>query len=434
MRTSWTDIKRFYGFDKPYDFNVAIPALLNIPFLLLLAAKFLGEMARDGHVQFFGKSHGGVLGRIPELYHFYAYVFVGFLLFNWQIRNRRIYWPLFIWFLIELCLGVWGTGLLPYSARTQFAHRYQYHPLLQGTPEPNFDGESGDLRIVHNALGMRDTRNSIADLKRDGLIFVYGGSSTYDGQVSQGYTWVERLNKYLGASYKAFNFGAPGYTTAEHVLQTAFYGDIAGVYPSCAIYYVGWNDLRNAHVAGLDRGYVNFHLLSQPGNLATRRVMNLETVSPLLKLLLRGASALLDTVPYPDPKPDSNAAGTNNAGLKMVFQRNVATIAAINNSRHIKTIFVGQILNRKEVDSANYQDAVRSWLPFVNNEEAWQLQSEFNELLKSDSAKDGYSYVDVGVDKFDKSDFADPSHFSAQGAEKFAALISEEVRQACPAS
>jgi hypothetical protein len=174
--------------------------------------------------------------------------------------------------------------------------------------------------------------------------------------------------------------------------------------------------------------------LSQPGNLATRRALNLQTVSPFLKLILRGASALLDTVPYPDPKPDSAADGTNNESVETIFQRNVATIAAINNSRQIKTIFVGQILNRREVESVKYQDTIRFWLPFVRNEDVWRLQSKFNELLKIDAAKDGYTYIDVSVNKFDKSDFVDTSHFSTQGAEKFAALISEEVRQACPAS
>ena len=124
----------------------------------------------------------------------------------------------------------------------------------------------------------------------------------------------------------------------------------------------------------------------------------------------------------------------NNVALKTIFRRNVAAIAAINNSRQIKTIFIGQILNRKELDSGKYHDVVRFWLPFVKNEDMWTLQSEFNGLLKSDAAKDGYAYIDADVDKFDKSDFADTGHFSAQGAKKFASVISEEVRQACPAS
>ena len=109
---------------------------------------------------------------------------------------------------------------------------------------------------------MRDTNVAIPPLKTDRLIFVYGGSTTYDTSVSQGHTWVERLNAKLGPPYELFNLGVPGYSTAEHVIQTAFYSDIDGVYPSCAVYYIGWNDIRNANLANLDRAYANFHLLS----------------------------------------------------------------------------------------------------------------------------------------------------------------------------
>ena len=55
----------------------------------------------------------------------------------------------------------------------------------------------------------------------------------------------------------------PGYTTVEHLIQTAFYQDKFGKPPRCAIYYVGWNDLRNAHIPDLDPGYADFHLPSQ---------------------------------------------------------------------------------------------------------------------------------------------------------------------------
>jgi hypothetical protein len=95
---------------------------------------------------------------------------------------------------------------------------------------------------------------------------------------------------------------------------------------------------------------------------------------------------------------------------------------------------VGQISNRKGLESGKYRGVSSFWLRFVKNEDVWARQAEFNEVLKGDAAKEGYSYIDVRVDRFDKSEFADLGHFSAQGTEKFAALISEEVRQACPAS
>ena len=166
---SWTEIKKYYGFSKPYDFNRAIPALLNIPFLVLFFSKLYFSVLRDSRTHLYGSL--GQFGPYSayEMYFYYAYIFVGFLLFNSFIPRSKIYWPLFIWFSMEFCLGVWGSGLVPLDSRTIFAHRYLYHPLLQATPAPNFSGRNGDLFIVHNSLGMRDTNNSPDDLKREGL-------------------------------------------------------------------------------------------------------------------------------------------------------------------------------------------------------------------------------------------------------------------------
>jgi hypothetical protein len=442
MRMKWTDIKKFYGFVRPYNFNVAVPALLNIPFLLLFLAKLYGSLLRDSRTHLYGN-----LGQFGphsafEIYYYYGYIFAGFLLFNLAIKNSKIYWPLFIWFSMELCLGVWGAGLSPLDSKTEFAHRYNYHPLLQGTPAPNFSGRNGDLFIVHNALGMRDTNNATDNVKTGGLIFVYGGSTTYDIQVSQGDTWVEKLNQNLGKSYSLFNLGVPGYSTSEHVIQTAFYSDINGIYPSCAIYYIGWNDIRNSHILDLDRGYARYSVISQTGNMATRRSMNLLTISPFIKLFLKTISYFVDTVPYPDPKLDDSEAGTKNIPLKTIFQRNVATIAAINNSRNVRTIFVGQMLNRDKLagierSAAGNRSSSSGWntyMPFLRPGDTWRTQAEFNDLLNANSSKASYTYIDPDINEFDASDFVDSGHFSTSGAAKFASRISEQVRRACPAS
>ena len=91
----------------------------------------------------------------------------------------------------------------------------------------------------------------------------------------------------------------PGYTTAEHVLQTAFYPEKFGKAPRCAVYYVGWNDLRNAHIPDLDPGYADFHLPSQVNSLKVRRIGGSNvTISPLLTVLARFVGAEVDTVRY----------------------------------------------------------------------------------------------------------------------------------------
>lgn len=69
--------------------------------------------------------------------------------------------------------------------------------------------------------------------------------------------------------------------------------------PRCAVYYVGWNDIRNAHLKDLDPAYADFHLPSQVDSLQTRRIGGAHlSVSPLLTILARLLSSQVDTVQY----------------------------------------------------------------------------------------------------------------------------------------
>ena len=429
----WTKIKAFYGFAKPYDFNVAIPALLNGLFLLAVLVKFGQALVINNNSRIYGPVAKNFLNFPSEMFYFYIYLLIGVTLLNVFIRKKRIYWPLFVWFVLEFVLGVWGRGLSPFDASTEIDNRYDYHALLQGVPTPNFKGLRSGLLIAHDAVGQRDTGNSTQDLSGGGLVYVFGGSTTYDPYVSQGATWVEKLNGLLGKPYRLFNFGVPAYNTSQHVIQTAFYADINGVYPTCAIYYVGWNDVRNAHIADLDGGFANFDVPQLSQNLNTRRSMRIATISPALKLTLKGLAYLVDTLPFPDPQFDDSEKGRTNADLKAIFRRNVATIAAINNSRGVKTIFIGQMLNRDALAETNDKKR-HAWMPFVNLRDLWSLQAEFNELLRADAEKADYVYIDADIDKFDPSDFVDAGHFSPSGSEKFASRIANGVRRTCPSS
>ena len=81
-------------------------------------------------------------------------------------------------------------------------------------------------------------------------------------------------------------------------MQTAFYQDKFGR-PRCALYYVGWNDLRNAHIPNLDPAYADFHLPSQVDSQKVRRIGGAHvTLSPLLTLGLRLVGPEVDTVRY----------------------------------------------------------------------------------------------------------------------------------------
>ena len=159
--------------------------------------------------------------------------------------------------------------------------RFRWHPLLQGVPIPS-DGDD----IHHNALGQRGRERTPQSLDGKMTIALFGGSTTYDVGAGDGETWGDRLEAMLGPDRIAvINHGMLGYSTAEHVIQTAFYERAHGVPPRCSIYYIGWNDLRNSHVRNLDPGYADFHLPGQIDNLEARRLrQSYVSFSPLLMI------------------------------------------------------------------------------------------------------------------------------------------------------
>ena len=130
------------------------------------------------------------------------------------------------------------------------------------------------------------------------------------------------------------------------MIQTAYYEDTFGKRPRCALYYVGWNDIRNAHIKNLDPAYADFHLPSQVDSLRTRRVGGGNvTFSPLLTELARLLSAQVDTVQYAWTLTGTIEAGSDPI-LEADFERNVRAISAINRERGVKTLWIGQLLNR----------------------------------------------------------------------------------------
>ncbi|HYC66519.1 MAG TPA: hypothetical protein VEC14_17445, partial [Reyranellaceae bacterium] len=153
---------------------------------------------------------------------------------------------------LELMLGLGGplTGpasLLPENFDT--SGRFRWHILLQATPKPSLAVAMHDGRpLRHSAEGTRGRDRPLQELAGKTVIAVFGGSSTYDVGLSEGETWVDRLEQALGERFAAINHGVPGYSTVEHLIQTAFYQVKFGTAPACAVYYVGWNDVQSAHI------------------------------------------------------------------------------------------------------------------------------------------------------------------------------------------
>ncbi|MFO1081240.1 MAG: hypothetical protein U1E23_11530 [Reyranellaceae bacterium] len=416
----------FLGLSRPRRLERAIPALLAALGLLIVAGA-AARLALGGELTTFG----------PRAAYF-AWL-AGLLVAGLGL----VRWPWLAWSVLALA-GVdlaWGVGsyelrhlvagetsLLP-PDRAEPA-RFQWHALLQAVPIPGLHLTSATgLEIRHSTAGTRGADPAPGSLAGRAVIATFGGSTTYDIGTAEGSTWSDRLAAALGPD-RAFvvNHGVPGYTTVELLIQTTFYPDTFGVRPRCAIYYVGWNDLRNAHIPDLDPAYADFHLPSQVDSLGTRRVGGSHvTVSPLLTVVLRLLSAEIDTVRYAkDPYALAPMSG-DDPRLDGLYRAHLEAISALNRQRGVRTVWVGQLLDRSRLQG----DGRYGWLPRVRDRDLWPLEQHFNALLGETARRLGDLVVEIPEAAFGPDDFVDIGHFSVQGSRRFADFLAPVVRDAC---
>ncbi|MDP1963683.1 MAG: hypothetical protein Q8K93_15945 [Reyranella sp.] len=415
----------YVGLRRPYRFGRAIPALLAL-LLILVVAVSAGWLAATDR-----------LGTGPRAFYF-LYLLCLLVLTIALARWPRLATALLVLALVELSWGM-GSRLLQRAHYTVAGllppvmaepERFQWHPLLQAVPIPSLQvtGSTG-LAISHTSEGTRGRDPAAGALDGRSVVATFGGSTTYDIGAGEGDTWSDRLGEALGRdSTFVVNHGVPGYSTVEHLAQTAFYQTKFGKPPRCAIYYVGWNDLRNAHIPKLDPAYADFHLPSQIDSLRVRRMGGPQvTFSPLLTMLTRFLSTHVDTVRYlTDPYGREPGSGSDPA-LESLYERNIRSISAINRERGVATIWVGQLVNREKLQG----DGRYGWLPLVRDRDVWPLLQRLNAILERTAKTLGDIYVAVPPDSFTGADFVDNGHFSADGARRFAQYLAPAVREAC---
>jgi lysophospholipase L1-like esterase len=416
-------MKALYGFGKPYDFHKILPFLVGVFLLLAILVAAGVQFAATGHLKW---------GGLREAYLLYL---IGLSLAGTLLSIS----PRIAWFVLTICfteflIGIGGYTLaathvlsLPLfpTIKTPNVGQFRYHPLLQVIPTPNYS-RLRPFAISHDSNGIRGPERTSTNLKRLVVVATVGGSTTYDPALPNGQTWSDDLERQLGPGYAVINHGVPGYSTVENLLQTLFYLDTYGVPPHCAVYYLGWNDIHNAHLPDLDPAYANFHLLSQIESFVRKKPLEL-SFSPLARIVNRSLEAAFDTVPFaPNFLKDPPVTGTD-VRLEEIFRRNLEAIAAINKERNIVSIFVGQVLNRAKLQSKERY----GWLPLVRDVDVWPLQEHFNAILKATADSIGVSSFIPPIDEFQDDDFADQGHFSAKGATKFALMITPIVKSSC---
>jgi len=408
----------YAGLARPYRFERTLAVLVAFLLAVVIAAAAV---------------HFYIAGKLPTdspRYWYFVYmagfVVLALLLVPWP-RLAAIVLSLAI---LEAAFGLgsaylYKVGLLDqtvFPRGEEAEHRFRWHPLLQGVPIPS---DADDVH--HNALGQRGRERTPQSLDGKTTIALFGGSTTYDVAGGEGETWGDRLEEMLGPNVAVINHGMLGYSTAEHVIQTAFYERTHGVPPRCSIYYVGWNDLRNSHVHNLDPGYADFHLPGQIDNLQVRRLRQSDvSFSPLLMLVRYFLVVGIDTA-RPADKPPGQIAAASDPAMEEIFLRNVRTISAINRQRGIKTLWVGQVMDHRRLLAGEPW----GWVPLLRPQDISPVVLRLNGLLKREAEVLGDVYVDVAPRDFTSDDFVDQGHFTPAGSRKFAARLAPAVAATC---
>ncbi len=293
--------------------------------------------------------------------------------------------------------------------------RFEAHPILAAIPHPSAFGG-----LSHDAMHRRTTINEgkSPDAK---LVYVFGGSSAYDIGVNDAETWASVLSSQLGPGYAVENYGVPGYTSMEAMIQSLFV--FRDRKPACAVYYEGWNDLAHAHVDNLANDYSPFQSERVMGSLAIDYRPGPITNNWLFLQLLdravqkgRGFPGFTATI---SDKRDER--------LAQIYNQNLQTIADIDRHFGVTPIFVPQILNYGYIESHK-----NTWWPYSPGTAIRPLMKDLNEEMGRAAKAAGAAYLDAPLTlDWTDSDFVDEGHFAAPGAAKFAKAIAPGVAAGC---
>lgn len=357
-------------------------------------------------------------------FEFYVYLSLG-ILFAYFVPNVKLRKALFLWLLFEFLLtfvsiisnaNVPEKWKLPINWPYREIQQQDYfdrHQLLQVVPRKDveFIDDAGG-KVIHNNLGIRGF-DIFADSKYPFINF-YGGSTTYNGGINQGSTWIEKLYENYteipnNQEILFLNRGMLGYSSVEALLQTTFYNSLTTGQNLCNVYYMGWNDLRNVDRPTQDRAYADYWLTIQYSARFPRA--HLIEISPTLKSIYSLSQAIL-LKDFPRPNEELSLANPNT--IASSYAENLSTIAAINQRRGIQTVFIPQILNLDTISSRERE-----------------LLDLFNSKMEQVARRNSVGFVNINSKKFDLNDFFDGGHFNYSGTVKFSRMIAKQVFSLC---
>ncbi len=295
-----------------------------------------------------------------------------------------------------------------------------------GELKPNFRGALFGT-ITATADKLRWTGNEIAGPSAT-RIAVLGGSTTFGSGVSDAETWRAQLQELLGSDYKVFNFGMPGYSTAENIIQMSLL--VPEIAPDVVVYNLGWNDIRQYFNPGDEPDYYShgrqqFLALDLPGPAHNATWSHLARKSALARLVQIFVEKLTPTTAAsgklhqePDPRVDR------------FYARNLETLNVLAERFGARPVFVPQLINYARFQAT---DEAHTWTPTIPQSEMRRLMAHFNGVMRDACERAGCEVATEVLQRdWAEDDFVDSGHFSGPGGREFAKLIARRIRSAAP--
>ncbi|HVY56111.1 MAG TPA: GDSL-type esterase/lipase family protein [Thermodesulfobacteriota bacterium] len=303
---------------------------------------------------------------------------------------------------------------------------FELHPYLVGRLKKNVSATDARTKERISATKYH-TRSTGSQENDSGLVrvAVLGGSTTFGTGVTDADSWPAILQRKLGKGYCVINYGMPGYTTAEAIIQTALI--VPERKPQFVIFYEGWNDIHNYHVPDLGEDYYadgmsQYEILEIPIKRESKLWGELYQISAIGRLAAKIKRVLTGPDVQPCPEYD-----TPDEFVDKIYVRNLETLKLL--SEHIApyTLFVPQILNYQAFKEKQNLDACSSsWSTHIKNSAMPRLMDRLNLLMKTVCAENDPKCLYEGAVlkvKWQTDDFIDDGHFSKKGGEKFADVI-----------
>ncbi|HRE50662.1 MAG TPA: SGNH/GDSL hydrolase family protein [Flavitalea sp.] len=353
-----------------------------------------------------------------------------------KIAGYIIYLLLFVWVGLEIAFRIYNPFhfrirgdkiLLPVNQKI----------LISNKINPRLDSEITNTR---NALGFRGPE--MPPNAQDYLsIITVGGSTTECRFLNDDHTWPFLTGEQLKKKFRNIwlnNAGLDGHSSFGH--QAMLYDYLAQLKPKVIVFLMGINDVESDQPSFHDklntRGaypdlkhYLYNHL--ETVNLAVNlargwRAQRFNNTTQALKLPEKGAELFLT-----EAQMQHRLSGQET--FLDQYGKRIEQLIDTCRYRHIQPVFITQpSLYGSGTDSLTGANLARSKIDEgMNGELFWRLLELYNERLKETCERAGAPVIDLAA-KMPKNSlyYYDASHFTNEGAEQVAGIVSEELSKA----